>query len=138
MRNLLFRGANQSLVFIASIFLATTGCTPKVRIDLLNDTGQTLEAVVLSGGRSKIITIPTAGHAILDTPNPLVLHVGRIQRVYHIPKLPPSSVKTTLKGTVLHIALCSDERLYVRDPSGSWPAAKLLPQSPPFPISPSQ
>lgn len=123
-------------ITLAIALVLLSSCTPKIRIDLLNESGVSVQIVDRSKAQETTTIVPNSGRALLRGSNPLIIRDGEMERSYSLNELPEGFVRTTAKGLVLSVVLSADWKLYLLQPKEKPPTSKVAPQPLPFPVSP--
>jgi hypothetical protein len=122
-------------ILSALAILSLASCTPIVRIDLVNETGLSIE--VLSGMPAKPRKLIDGRSLLFRTTNPLIVKIKGKERRYMITSIPPKLVRTTFRGLQITLLLGQDEKLYLAEGKGRV-VRKVESQPETFPVAPME
>jgi hypothetical protein len=128
--------AKVAACLLVAVALATLpSCTPRIGIDLLNQSGSEIQTESSSKSANNA-DVPNGQRKLIKGSNPLLLHVDGVNKNYDLSALPSKFVRTTSHGLVLSVVLREDMKLYLLEAKEA--STKVVePQPTPFPLPPN-
>jgi hypothetical protein len=117
------------------LLVALTGCQRHILIDLVNESGDSIQVVDYSNGRTTVKTIANNSRLLLLSPVPLVIEMGGKEQQYFV-RVPNEFLQSKFKGRVASLELDRDGKLYLVRIDEKQPTTHVDPQPAPFPIAP--
>lgn len=131
-----FRGGNSKLLAGILCLVVIGACSRNIRIDLLNNSGRSVDVSDRSGSQVFFRTLSNGNRVLVEGQNPLIVRTTNTEWRFGLSVLPSGVVRTARRGLLLSVELGMDGRLYLLNPEEKPPVSRLSPQPPPFPLDP--